>query len=434
MRLRTLYILSGCLLILTSACRKEDKGRHSDGMPMTISSFIPARGGAGTSVLITGSNFTTDTAAIDVTINGKQLIITAASSTQIMAVVPKRCGTGKLVVKIGNDTIASTDLYNYIYTRVVSTFAGNGTAGFANGPGKDAMFNFNGTEWYRSMGLAVDNDGNVFVADPGNHCIRKITADGMVSTLAGNQLAEGHADGKGSAARFKLPYGVTTDPQGNVYSVDPINYDIRKITPDGNATTIGWGTQSPWSIAFNVSDGQLYYTGSNSPGNIYALAADGSSKAVVSNLNSPAGIGFDRQGNLYAVISSDHTVMRFAAGTWEASVIAGMKGVPGFVNGPGADARFNLPWGMATDADGNILVAGNGTWNGATGHPDQSIRIISANSWNVAVYAGGGTAGYTDGIGEAAAFSAPGGVAVSKNGVVYVLDKNNNRIRRIISE
>jgi hypothetical protein len=83
---------------------------------------------------------------------------------------------------------------------------------------------------------------------------------------------------------------------------------------------------------------------------------------------------------------------------------------------------------------GNIYVAGNGTWDGGAYNPDQSIRQIAAGTYQVSTFAGSGVSGYTDAVGEAAAFRGPGGVAVDKNGTVYVLDKNNNCVRKIVSE
>jgi len=89
---------------------------------------------------------------------------------------------------------------------------------------------------------------------------------------------------------------------------------------------------------------------------------------------------------------------------------------------------------MGIDAAGNIYVAGNGTWDGGAYNPDQSIRYIDAATGRVSTFAGGGTAAFVNGIGQVAAFNAPGGVTVDKYGTVYVLDKNNNCIRKIISQ
>lgn len=431
--LRLLLGLFAAMAIFVS-CKKDAKVAHATGAAMSVEDFTAKQGGGGTEILITGTNFSTDTSQIIVTINGNKLAIIGANLNQVMAVVPKKCGSGNVIVKVGNDSAVSAGIFNYVFTRTVTTLAGNGTAGFANGPGADAMFNFNKEAWYRSMGLAVDDNSNVFVADPGNHCIRKIDSLGNVTTLAGDPNSSGYADGKGAAAKFSLPYDVALDADGNLYTADPGNWDVRKISPDGTATTWAWGAQAPWAVAVDKTTGYPYFSSCDGSGNIVQISAQLTTKIVVSGLNYPAGIDFDKAGNLYVSLNGDQVVKKYVATTWDASVIAGQQSAAGYLNGIGTAAKFAYPWGLTVDADGNIYVAGNGTWDGGTYNADQSVRYIKAGTWAVSTFAGSGSAGYADAIGEAAAFSAPTGVAVDKNGTVYVLDKNNNRIRKIVSE
>lgn len=127
-------------------------------------------------------------------------------------------------------------------------------------------------------------------------------------------------------------------------------------------------------------------------------------------------------------------IRKFNAGSWQGSIVAGQQDKVGYLNGDGKSAQFAYPWGIAIDSNDNIYVAGNGTGGGSTSNPDQSIRLIQANTYQVSTFAGSNVAGSTDGFGQQASFSAPGGVAVDKNGTVYVIDKNNNRIRKIVSE
>ena len=430
------YFLSGtfCMLLLIGGCKKDKTGNFDPAVPITISDFIPKKGGGGTEVLITGTNFTTDLSKIAVTLNDLPLKVIGASATQIMVVVPKKSKSGPIKVKIETKEILSVSLFNYEYTRTVTTLAGSGKPGFANGKGADAAFNFSGQNWYRSAGIVVDNQLNVYVADPGNHCIRKIDPEGNVSTLAGNPALAGYTDGKGTAANFSIPYDLAIDNSGNLYCVDPGNWDIRMISPDGQAKTLGFASQEPWSIAFDNSSNKIFYSSCNSPGNIYQIDLQGNSKQIIAGLNYPAGIKFDKAGNLFVSAHGDQLIRKFNAGTWQGSIVAGQQDKAGYVNGAASSAQFAYPWGIALDSNDNIYVAGNGTGGGSTSNPDQSIRFIQANTYQVSTFAGSNTAGNTDGVGQQATFSAPGGVAVDKNGTVYVLDKNNNRIRKIVSE
>lgn len=428
-------IIGFCALITLIAGCKDDVFKHDPSAPMTIESFIPARGTGGTEILINGSNFSTDTSKISVTINDIPLKIVGTNGNQLMVVVSKSVGSGPIAVTIDGKKVESSGTFTYNYTRTVTTLAGSGKAGYANGKGTDAMFNFSGESWYRSSGITVDENLNVYVADPGNHCIRKIDPQGNVTTLVGDPNASGHADGKGTVAKFSLPYSLALDAQGNLYCADPGNWDIRKISPDGVATTWLWTDYEPWTVAVDKSTGTLYYASCNPSGGVFPITAQNTVGApIVSGLVYPLGIGFDPGGNLYVSVQGEHVVRKFTAGTWENQIIAGQYGAAGYLNGVGTAAKFSNPWGLAVDNKSNVYIAGNGTWDGGAYNADQSIRIIEPTNWLVSTFAGSGTAGYVDAVGEAAAFSAPTGVAVDKNGTVYVLDKINNRVRKIVSE
>lgn len=431
----TTYITGACvLLLLATACKKDSNFKHQAGAAMSIQQFTPAEGSGTTQILITGNNFAADAKDISVTINGNTLPVIGVNGNQIMVVVPKKCGSGKLKVKVGTDSVESDASFTYHYTRTVTTLAGNGVAGFANGKGTDAQFNFNGQSWYRSNGIAVDDDLNVYVADPGNACVRKIDSAGNVTTLAGAPGMTGNAEGQGSEARFNLPYSLALDKDNNVYITDVLNWNIRKITPQGYASWYTGMPAEPWSIAVDKKTGYVYVSCTNA-GSIYQLKQAWSYDAIVTGLNYyPAGIAVDNNGNLVVTGHGDHTIRKITNGTWANTTVAGLSGVSGYVNGTGPDARFYLPWSVAVDKNDNIYVATNGQTEGAAWIPDQSIRFIENNTWKVSTFAGSGTSGYIDAIGGAAAFAAPNGVCVDKNGTVYVYDKNNNRIRKIVSE
>ena len=245
--------------------------------------------------------------------------------------------TGIAVDASGNVYVA--DMYNHRIRKItptgaVSTFAGSGAYGLADGDGATAQF-------YAPTGIAIDASDNVYVADYGNHRIRKITPAGIVSTIAGSggtgQNNGGFADGTGITARFNYPYGVTVDALGNVYVADNGNHCIRKITPAGVVSTLA---------------------GSGIGG-----FADGTGAEAQFNL--PIGITHDASGNLYVGDSGNNRIRRITpAGA--VSTLAGSDR-SGWVDGACATAQFSRPSGLLVDASGNIYVAD--FWN-------YRIRII----------------------------------------------------------
>lgn len=422
------------LAVLFTACKKKDT--ETVGGPVSIESFTPAQGGGTTEMLISGKNFSADTSKLSVSINGRRLRIIAANDHQIMAVVPKKTGSGPVTVTVGGQTATSTDVFNYQYVHTVSTLAGSGTPGFANGNGTNAEFHFYDpvNNWYRASGIVVDQSLNVYVTDVGNNCIRKIDSAGNVTVFAGSPGNGGHADGKGTAAKFNWPFSLGIDADDNVYCVDVLNWDIRKITPDGTATTIAWAKTEPWNMTVNKATGDIYYSNIWAA-QVYQLKKDQSFHDVIAGgFTWAAGLACDNSGNIYTVGMGNRAVWKIEANTWKTSIIAGSAtGEEGYVNGAGTAARFANPWGLASDDAGNLYVAGNGAGDGGA-NADQSIRFIKAGTWDVSTFAGSATPGFTNGVGGAATFSGPIGVAVDKNGAVYVMDKTNNAVRKIISE
>ncbi len=269
---------------------------------------------------------------------------------------------------------------------VVSTVAGTGPAGFIDGPGNAARFN-------TPTGVAVDGQGNVYVADTENQRIRKISPAGVVSTLAGTGTA-GFMDGPGNGALFNRPQGVAVDGQGNVYVADTDNQRIRKISPAGIVSTLaGTGTAGFMNGSGNTA-----------------------------TFDSPVGISLTAQGNVYVADVTNHLI-RSISPAGAVSTLAGNH-LFGFVNGPAGSASFNSPTGVAVDAQGNAYVADLA---------NSSIRKISLTN-EVTTFAGGGVAGFVDGAGTAARFDSPNGVAVDGQGNVYVADTENQRIRKIAAQ
>ena len=266
---------------------------------------------------------------------------------------------------------------------VVTTLAGSGAMGSINGKKTEATFSY-------MMGLAVDEKGNVYVADSHNNLIRKIDASGIVSTLAGNGMP-GFADGKGTSASFFNPAGVAVDKLGNVYVADTHNSLIRKINSDGLVTTIAG--RSPDGIKSNT----------------YPYV----------KLDNPAGIAVDTIGNIY-VADWGNDLIRKISVDGKVTDLAG-NGNPGAIDGVGSSSSFYLPGGIAVDDKGNVYVSD--TYN-------NKIRKISPGG-AVTTVAGNKIKGSNDGKDTSASFSHPAGIAVDKTGNIYVADVRNNKIRKI---
>jgi len=194
---------------------------------------------------------------------------------------------------------------------VVSTLAGRGTAGYADGTGTSAVFN-------KPVGLAVDGFGNVYVADKGNNAIRMITSAGVVTTLAGLASTASQIDGTGTAATFNAPNGVAVDASGNVYVADQGNNTIRKVTSGGVVTTL---------------------TGTNLTRSI---------------IGSPAGICLDKNSNIY-VTDANGRILEISNANVLYS-LAGSTGATGLTNGTNAAVVFNNPRAIAADKNGNIYI------------------------------------------------------------------------------
>ena len=267
---------------------------------------------------------------------------------------------------------------------VVSTLAGSGTVGNGDGPALQAEFN-------QPAGVTVDAQGTVYVADRLNNAIRKISAAGVVSLLAGNGVAQYSDNPIGRLAGLDGPENLLVNAQGNLLVADTGNGSIRQITPAGAVTTFA-GT------------GRGGY-------------ADGPANAA--RFSSPAGLAQDAIGNVYVADAANYRLRKIDL-TGNVTTIAG-SGVRGFADGPAVSARFYDPNGMVVDAAGNLYVADAA---------NNRIRKLSPAGM-VSTYAGVAAAGYLDGPATTARFSSPIGLSIAANGDLYVSERNGQRLRHI---
>lgn len=253
---------------------------------------------------------------------------------------------------------------------VVTTFVGSGSGSFADGTGTAASFN-------NPTALAIDAAGNVYVADQGNNRIRKITPAGVVTTIAGS--TSGFADGTGTAARFNSPSGILVHSSGDIYVADAGNSRIRKVTQEGVVTTLagsssgfanGTGTaaqfNSPNGLAWDVNGDILVADRSNNrirrvtlDGVVTTVAGLGTAGSVDGNstaatFRNPTGLAVDATGNIFVADQNNNKIRRIST-TGAVSTYAG-TGTASGVDGLATVATFDFPAGLAFNSSGALFV------------------------------------------------------------------------------
>ncbi len=276
--------------------------------------------------------------------------------------------------------------------QIINTIAGTGVGGYTGDGGQATN-----AKLYYPTGVVIDAVGNLYIADYNNQCIRKVTASGVITTVAGTgTLGYGGDGGAATAAKLNYPFGVAVDAAGNLYIADYSNQRIRKVTTSGVISTyVGNGTQG--------------------------VLGDGGA-ATAAELTNPYGVAFDAIGNLYIADASNR--IRKVTTTGIINTIAG-NGTAGYSGdgGVATAAELNFPDGVAIDAIGNVYIAD---------YSNQRIRKVTS-AGIISTVAGTGTAGYAgDGaIATAAELYWPNGVATDATGNLYIADYNNNRIRMV---
>ncbi len=300
-------------------------------------------------------------------------------------------GGGNIFVADG----ASNTIRKITPAGLISTLAGSaGTAGSLDGSGSDARFNQPGA-------IAADRAGSLYVADTGNAMIRKVTADGTVTTLAGSASSRGSLDGSGGSATFNSPAGIAVDSSGNIFVADTLNATIRRITPAGLVSTLA-------GSAGNRGD------------------QDGVGGAA--RFSQPNGISVDPAGNLYVTDTYNNTVRRIAPdGT--VTTLAGMPGVSGATDGNGLNALFSQPAGIAVDSASGAGAGGVIIYVADTGN--SVVRRMTTTGSVVTIAGLWGVAGLGNGYGSNAYFNQPRGLVVDSAGNVFVADTGNALIRKI---
>jgi sugar lactone lactonase YvrE len=363
-----------------------------------------------------------------------------ATNYSLVSEAYKRGGmiaSASLSLSIGNESAPASQSLSLKIPYVVTTLVGTAGTGYAEGAPSVAKI-------YYPVGVAADLYGNIYIADNGNNRIRKIASDGTVSTLAGSG-AMALQDGTGAQASFNCPQALTTDAQGNVFVSDSGNNCIRKITPAGVVTTLygcstatlqdGTGLNArfnhPEDLKFDdqgnlfVADAYNHVLRKIQPngyvstyvGSGVAGSADGIGTSAT--FDQLWGVAIDPQGNLY-VTDRYNQVIRKIDASRNVTKYAG-NGVANTADGTGTLAGFNQPIGIACDAQGYLYVVDAAS---------SKIRKISPNAV-VTTIAGSGVNAEGDGTGLAAKFWTPHGMAIDSQGKLYVVDYSGGAIRKV---
>jgi sugar lactone lactonase YvrE len=358
---------------------------------------------------------------------------------------------GVAVDAAGNLFIADTDnsrVRKVTTGGVISTVAGNGTGGYSGdgGPATSAQL-------YNPWGVAVDTAGNLFIGDNYNHRIRKVTPSGVISTVAGNGLSGFSGDsGPATTAELNGPIGVAVDAAGNLLIADTDNNRIRKVTPDGVISTVaGTGTKgysgdggaatsaqlySPYGVALDAA-GNLFIADtwnerirkvtpggviSTVAGNGHSSFSGDSGPATSASLSYPYGVTVDAAGNLFIADHSNDCIRKVTP-DGVINTVAGI-GTWGFRGdgGPATLAQLGFPYGLAVDTAGNLFIAD---------FLNSRVRKVTPDGV-ISTVVGGGTQGLGDGgPATSAELWGPYGVAVDIGGNLFIADLGNYLVRKV---
>ncbi|RKN64978.1 hypothetical protein D7231_27210 [Streptomyces klenkii] len=307
-----------------------------------------------------------------------------------------RCPYGVALDAAGNLYIA--DYQNHRVRKVgpdgiITTVAGDGSKGYGGdgGPATEASLK-------DPAGVALDGQGNLYIADRSNQRVRKVGPDGVIVTVAGDGTAAFGGDGgPATAASLNFPHAMVADGAGTLYIADDYNHRVRKVGPDGTITTV-------------AGDGSDGFSGDGGP-------------ATAASLHFPHAVAVDGAGNLYIADRYNYRVRRVGP-DGIITTVAG-NGTIGFGGdgGPATAAALNLPQCVVVDGAGNLYITDYGNERVRRVGPDGIITTV----------AGDGSKGYGGDGGPAplAALDQPLGIALGDAGELYIGDFGNHRVRKV---
>lgn len=429
-------------VIVLYSCQDNSLGTGEEPKKdiVEVTSVNPLSGTFGTEVTISGSLFGETPGDNAVTFNGHIAEVINATSKNLEVIVPRGARSGPVEVTVNGESATGPVAFNYILTVDVSTHAGSGKLGFTDGEAAAARFD-------SPVGLELTTSGDLIVVDYWNHSIRIVSDDGSVSTLAGDG-SKGLADGVGSSARFFRPVDVVSNSNGILFVSDFENHRIRQITPSGRVTTFagsrpGYNDGSSHAARFRFPAGitmapnDTLFVSDSENNLIRWIAPDGEVGTYVGSGNFgfvdgyatdvqfrwPFGLDSDDKKRLFVADHTNHSI-RLVSDEKFVSTFSG-DGEAGYGEGRNSKVRFNAPYDVALDNNRYVYVAD---------YNNNRIRMISPTG-EVKTIAGNDATGFVDGDGTEARFHGPIGLAVNDEGsVLFVADHHNHAIRKITIE
>jgi streptogramin lyase len=375
-----------CLFFYSCNKKPADPGPPQQ---LVITSIYPATAKGGETITIKGQQLLIDGASIKVLINNKQANIIFSNNDSIKATIPQRAGSGNVAIVTNARTYIGPP-FSYEYIAVVTTIAGSGNPGNDNGAGLSASFK---CPW----GIAIDKNGDLYIADSYNRLIRKIdTITKMVSSMSPGSL------------NFFSPYNITIDTISKSLYVTDFNDHLLKINSSAAMSVIFTDPQPLAGIG--IGPDKKLYISNNTTGQVLRVDTTGGNRTIFSSgLVTPRNIIFDKDGKMYV---AGVGIYKIADNGTFTQVMANPSQFHG--------------WEVAIDSLGNFYEAD---------HFNNYIRKIDKNG-NITIIAGNGTAADADGIGQNSSFNGPMGIAIDKEGSLYVTTYNfnsgyGNKVRKV---
>eukprot|EP01132_Coremiostelium_polycephalum_P021434 gene21434-25450_t len=367
----------------------------------------PESGAVGTEVTIFGTGFGDKTGDNIVTFNNTPAQVTSASTTQLKVIVPVGAATGPVKIRVnGKEAVSSKPFAIQSVSTLTSGLSAN------------------------TSSIAVGLNGEIYATDPEKNQVVKVSANGMVTLFAGSSSGQaGNNDGSATSATFNRPIGITADNSGNLYVVEENKTTIRKITPGGQVSTFStglWIIDRPAAITADLNNNTLYVNGTGDNYSMVRFKLNGGGRVDFSfsspNLAQPKQrIGVDASGAVYYV-AYGYPNSNSISTTKDPNLKIGSDDEFDFKDGDYSSARFNEIYSIVVNNKNQLLIADYG--NNALRLVDQEKKVVST------IFKA--AKGYQDGALSTVKFGELTDIAIAPDGTVYVLDKVNRAIRKVV--